>query len=108
MGHKAILEIAAQTEVESPVAFRDRVLGVKRQLFHVGVTVKCEQRAALRQIEGRKDGTGIGCGLAVWATESVRKERGINDAKFVVLVQERLRIGRSYFQIVNAFHVRNV
>src|SRR5437899_8103155 len=65
MGYKAIVEITAQANVESPVAFRDGVLGVKSQLFHVGVTVKCEKRAALRQIEGRKDSARIGGGLSV-------------------------------------------
>src|SRR5260370_23086028 len=67
MGYKAIVKIATQANVENPVSFGNDILSEKRQLFHVGVTLKCEQGPALGQVEGRKDSAGIGGGLSVRA-----------------------------------------
>ena len=40
MSGQAVVKIAAHSEIEIPISFRDRILNVQRQLLHVGVAVE--------------------------------------------------------------------
>ena len=65
MGGEPIVKIAAQTEIEIPVSFRDAVLNVQRQFLHVGMAVKGKKPATVagkvirqkHRIETRIDAT---------------------------------------------------
>src|SRR5712671_4189656 len=47
----AAINVAANTDVEGPVALRDRVLNVEGHLFDVRVAMKMERTSSLRQVE---------------------------------------------------------
>ena len=57
---QAIIEIAAQAEIEGPASFRDRVLHVKSQFLHVGVAVKGVKPPSACQVVGSRMGLKLG------------------------------------------------
>ena len=63
MSGQSVVEVAANSQVEVPVAFRDRILNVQGQLLDVGVAV--EDDTSLLRASGRRAAAGCTAGLAV-------------------------------------------
>ena len=90
MCRKSVVEITAQSQVEGPVSFGDRVLNVESQFFDVGVsveTVKGRSRcvSVVGSARSCKEKSG-GCCLRPIAGQSVAvgerpRKRGIDNAQ---------------------------
>ena len=92
MGGQAVIEIASQTKVQSPVSLGNLVLDVERELLYVRVPVMKEQTSSAREIEWqqvrarRVQGDAIHkAGIAVRIRER-REQSVIHNSKVVVLV----------------------
>ena len=92
MGSQAVIEIAMQTKVQSPISLGDLVLHVERELLYVRVPVMKEQTSSPREVEWqqvrarRVQGDAIRkAGIAVRIRER-REQSVIHNSKVVVLV----------------------
>ena len=126
MAGQAVVEVAANSEVEIPASRGDRILNVQGQLFDVGVAVERIQASSAGQIEGQQQrvkvrirriskaralrraghrGTGVRSAIGIQAH---RVEGWIDDAEVVVLVQKRLLVGDACLKVVDALHVGEI
>src|SRR5579862_2739134 len=112
---QSIVKITPQSQIERPLAFGNRILNVKCQLLHVGMAIERKESSAAREIERSQSCAGGLKGNALRVQASVAagvsegaEERRINNSDLVFLIQKRLLVGRSDFEVVYTLHARNI
>jgi len=118
---EAVVDVAAHSQVEQPVAGLDLVLDVESQFLDIGVAGIAIQASAAGEIVGRKNrlvsrvhgdgalgGIGISGHRISAGIHAGRVIDGIDDAQVVVLAQEGLAVLRTGLERVDSPGVGNI
>ena len=128
---ETVVQIAADTDIEEPVPGLDLILNIQSQFLYIGVTEIAVKAASTCQVvrrENRIVGAGrvhcriIGYKAKPSALRGIGKSRlrnavgvdawrvvgGVDDAKTVILTQERLLVDRTHLDVVDSLLVGKI